>query len=113
MRRFVLSLCRGLLCTIVPFISLAQQTLLTTSLQQKSQEIPTLPSNVSRSWYQQAMQHLQEREYFLKSMDNDKAFGAINRAQRIAFYFSEQGYRVKQFTAQQEQPLVPQWEAEF
>lgn len=94
MRPLVLFLCRGLLCASMPFASIAQQGISTTSLLQAKQSSFSLPSNVSQSWFQQATQHLQEREYFMQQAEAE-SFGAANRAQRLAYFFSPSGYRVK------------------
>jgi hypothetical protein len=105
MKRFVLSLCRGLLCLFVPVISLAQskdnvltsQPFLATALL-NGQQAPALPANVSGDWYQQAMSSLQQHEYFIKPAKGAKlVFGAVNRAQQTGFRFTPEGYQVKQF----------------
>lgn len=111
MRSIVLSLCRGLLCALAPFSVIAQDPLLTASLYRQPQELPVLPHNVSPGWYQQAMQHLQEREYFMKPMEGKDVFGAVNRMQQRAFYFSPEGYAVQPIHLQD--AISPTWRAAF
>ncbi|MDF2186931.1 T9SS type A sorting domain-containing protein [Paraflavitalea sp. CAU 1676] len=111
MRPIVHSLCKGLLCAAMPFTSFAQQTPSTSFLLQSKQESVSLPSNVSEAWYNRAMQHLQEREYFMKPMDGTHAYGAVNRAQHMAYYFSDAGYRVKPLHFAE--GSTERWEATF
>jgi hypothetical protein len=120
MNRFVLSLCRGLLCLVVPVFTFAQtQTketalipsfLSTDVLLSGSQQAPTLPSNVSGSWYEQAVNSLREREYFMKPMKQPFTYGAVNRAQHTGFCFTPEGYQVKQFNWQD---FTADWEVDF
>src|SRR5258708_830272 len=57
-----------------------------------------LPHNVTRNWYSQAVAKLEEREYFIRTLDNHPGmFGAVNHAQHLGYLFTEKGYTVSNF----------------
>ena len=56
-----------------------------------------LPHNVTQSWYSQAVAKLEEREYFIRTLDNPGMLGAVNHAQHLSYLFTEKGYTVSNF----------------
>lgn len=56
-----------------------------------------LPAGVQSDWYNQAIAVLAEREYFMRPMEQSSEFGAVNHAQHLGYFFTKEGYAVKNF----------------
>lgn len=56
-----------------------------------------LPKGVSKSWYNEAVAKIEEREYFIRTTDRSTVFAAVNHAQHLGYLFSEKGYTVSNF----------------
>src|SRR5882757_2097404 len=67
------------------------------SLAKKDPGTPILPHNVTQNWYSQAVAKIEEREYFIRTLDKPGAFGAVNHPQHLGYLFTEKGYSVTNF----------------
>lgn len=70
---------------------------ITSSLAQRDPATQLLPNSITRSWYTQAVATLEEREYFIRTLDQPGLFGAVNHAQHLGYLFTEKGYTVSSF----------------
>ena len=71
----------------------------------------SLPEGISRNWYQQAVNNLEQREYFIKPFSSTNNFAAVNRKQQLGFLFTNSGYTVKRFDFNDQ--LKSLWEFSF
>ncbi|MBN9380070.1 MAG: FG-GAP repeat protein [Chitinophagaceae bacterium] len=56
-----------------------------------------MPEGITRSWYNEAVAKIEEREYFIRTTDRKGYFAAVNHAQHLGYLFSEKGYTVSNF----------------
>src|SRR5882762_9137995 len=56
-----------------------------------------LPRGISKSWYNDAVAKIEEREYLIRTTDRSGSFAAVNHAQHLGYLFSEKGYIVSNF----------------
>ncbi|HVU83824.1 MAG TPA: hypothetical protein VHC50_03230, partial [Puia sp.] len=56
-----------------------------------------MPEGITRSWYNEAVAKIEEREYFIRTTDRKGTFAAVNHAQHLGYLFSENGYTVSNF----------------
>lgn len=55
------------------------------------------PHNTTKNWYNEAVANLEEREYFIRTVNDPGMFGAVNHAQHLGYLFNEKGYSVSNF----------------
>ena len=99
-------LCRGyilILCSLLVSFAFSQSG--------KKVEATLLPEGISLNWYQQAIEHLAQREYFIKPFSSANSYVAANRTQQLGFLFNNNGYVVKRFDFSDQ--LKPLWEFSF
>ncbi|MEO8406121.1 MAG: integrin alpha, partial [Chitinophagaceae bacterium] len=101
----------GLLAPAVLFLCMAQSPNQIIQQKIKSQQVPSLPTNVSTSWYNGAVKNIEKREYNIKSLQGTQTFGAFNRRQQLGFQFEPKGYSVKKFNTDKE--LATEWQVDF
>jgi hypothetical protein len=58
---------------------------------------PILPKGVTKSWYNEAVAKIEDRELFIMATDKPGSFAAINHAQHLGYLISEKGYTVGNF----------------
>ena len=78
---------------------------------QQKQQTVQLPQGISDSWYQQTIEQLKEREYFIKPLAGSNGYAAANRTQQAGFLFTENGYTIKRFDFDNQ--MAPMWEYTF
>lgn len=56
-----------------------------------------MPKGITRSWYNEAVAKIEEREYFIRTTDRKGYFAAVNHTQHLGYLFSERGYTASNF----------------
>lgn len=117
MKSTLLSLCAGAFLMLLSAIGFSQskeaiisQHQSSALLLQKPQQPAVLPSNATQGWYNQAMEQLKAREYFVKELSRN-VFGAVNRAHQTGFRVTSKGYNIRRFDFEHE--MAPQWQADL
>ncbi|MBS1663496.1 MAG: FG-GAP repeat protein, partial [Bacteroidetes bacterium] len=78
-------------------------------LSQQSKNV--LPSGVPGDWYAKAVAALEDREYAITSLESAGVYGAINHAQHLGYWFTADGYGVKNFN--EDGSVNNIWQAQF
>ncbi|HVU56326.1 MAG TPA: T9SS type A sorting domain-containing protein [Puia sp.] len=60
-------------------------------------ETQILPHGISKSWYNEAVVNIEEREYFIRTLEPPGVFGAVNHGQHLTYLFNTDGYTVTNF----------------
>ena len=56
-----------------------------------------MPAGINKSWFNEAVAKIEEREYFIQATDRAGTFAAVNHAQHLGYLFTEKGYTVNNF----------------
>ncbi|HEV7782338.1 MAG TPA: hypothetical protein VGO58_13785, partial [Chitinophagaceae bacterium] len=70
------------------------QTVATLSTQKNE---AVVPRSAPAGWFDNARQYIREQEYHIKWNNELRQYTAVNRNNHLAFYFSEEGYRILSF----------------
>ena len=87
---------------LYPYEAAAQRNMygkdpVTTELSNRDKGTQVLPKNTNQRWYNEAVANIQEREYYIHSLQSPGVFGAGNHPQHLGYLFSEKGYSVSNF----------------
>src|SRR3954470_4773144 len=51
-----------------------------------------MPKGADRSWFNEAVAKIEDREYFIRTTERSGTFAAFTHAQHLGYLFTEKGY---------------------
>lgn len=79
------------------------------ALSQQGKKTP--PSGIPGDWYAKAVAAIENREYAINALESAGVYGAINHAQHLGYWFTADGYGVKNFN--EDGSVRNIWQAQF